>query len=79
MGFGQCLTAFFAVWTVHRGCDPDHSIARTIRGKIKAKASYNMFFHAEHHMFPTVPTCKLNVLAERLDAVTPELSRNGVF
>ena len=24
---GECFTAFFAVWTVHRGCDPAHAIA----------------------------------------------------
>ena len=28
---GQCLTAFFAVWTVHHDCDRSHYIARTIK------------------------------------------------
>jgi fatty acid desaturase len=26
-----------------------------------------MFYHAEHHLYPQVPTCHLGVLAERLD------------
>jgi len=79
MAIGQCFTAFFAVWTVHHGCDKSEIVARTIRGRIKALITYNMFFHIEHHMFPTVPTCKLFVLAKRLDAVAPQLSTKRVF
>lgn len=76
---GQCLTAFFAVWTVHHDCDAGSAMARTMRGKTKALLTYNMFFHVEHHLFPAVPTCKLGVLATRLDAAAPELSMNRVF
>jgi fatty acid desaturase len=79
MAIGQCLTAFFAVWTVHHGCDTSETLARTIRGRIKALITYNMFFHAEHHMFPTVPTCKLFVLAQRLDAAAPKRTTKRVF
>jgi hypothetical protein len=33
MAAGQCLTAFFAVWTVHHPCEAARGpIARTIRG-----------------------------------------------
>lgn len=32
---GECLTAFFAVWIVHHGCDPHAQIARTQRGWLK--------------------------------------------
>jgi len=79
MLLGQCLTAFFAVWTVHRDCDPQAHFARTIRDRAKALLTYNMFYHVEHHLFPAVPTCKLPVLARRLDAVAPELAAKRVF
>jgi fatty acid desaturase len=26
-----------------------------------------MFYHSEHHLFPSVPTCHLGALAERID------------
>jgi fatty acid desaturase len=68
MAAGQCLTAFFAVWTVHHDCDDQPAPhARTIRGGLRAFLSYSMFFHVEHHLYPAVPTCKLRILAERLD------------
>ena len=79
MAAGQCLTAFFAVWTVHHDCEPRRVFARTIRSRLKAFATYNMFFHIEHHLFPAVPTCKLPVLAERLDAIAPEWGSKKVF
>lgn len=79
MAAGQCLTAFFAVWTVHHDCEPGTLQARTIRGRFKALVTYNMFFHVEHHLFPAVPTCRLAVLARRLDAVAPELAAERVF
>lgn len=70
---GECLTGFFAVWTVHHGCDPAGLHSRTQRGRWLNRLSYNMFFHAEHHLFPAVPTCRLARLAERLDAAVPEI------
>lgn len=79
MAAGQCLTAFFAVWTVHHDCEPEGVFARTIRHRFKALATYNMFFHVEHHLFPAVPTCKLPRLAERLDAAAPEWGSRRVF
>jgi fatty acid desaturase len=79
MLLGQCLTGFFAVWTVHHDCDPQGRFARTIRHRAKAFMTYNMFYHVEHHLFPAVPTCRLPVLAQRLDAVAPELAANKVF
>ena len=71
MLIGQCLTAFFAVWTVHHDCETNQFQARTVRGKLKSFLTYSMFFHVEHHLFPAVPTCKLKVLAERLDIFLP--------
>lgn len=79
MAAGQCLTAFFAVWTVHHDCDREHFIARTIRGPFKTALTYHMFFHVEHHLFPKVPTCHLPQLAERLDRAAPELREMKVF
>jgi fatty acid desaturase len=69
---GECLTAFFAVWTVHHDCQPGEFPARTQRGRWLNRLCYSMFFHAEHHLFPQVPTCHLATLAIRLDAsLTP--------
>jgi fatty acid desaturase len=79
MALGQCLTAFFAVWTVHHGCEREELAARTTRGRLKAVITYNMFFHLEHHLFPAVPTCKLRTLATRLDSTAPELAAKKVF
>lgn len=79
MLIGQCLTAFFAVWTVHHDCDRSHYIARTLRGRVKTRLTYNMFFHVEHHLFPGVPTRNLPEVARRLDAAAPELQAHSVF
>jgi hypothetical protein len=79
MVVGQCLTSFFAVWTVHHDCEQPGPFARTLRGLLKNAATYNMFFHVEHHLFPAVPTCHLPQLAERLDQAAPELTRLRVF
>ena len=79
MVVGQCLTSFFAVWTVHHDCDAAGPFARTLRGVLKNGATYNMFFHLEHHLFPAVPTCHLPQLAKRLDRAAPELTRLRVF
>jgi fatty acid desaturase len=79
MLIGQCLTAFFAVWTVHHDCDRDHFIARTLRNPIKSFIAFDMFYHVEHHLYPKVPTCHLGKLSKRLDEAAPELSKMQVF
>ena len=71
MAIGQCLTAFFAVWTVHRDCAERVPPARTIRDPVRSIVTFNMFFHLEHHLFPQIPTAHLPVLARRLDAAIP--------
>lgn len=76
---GECLTAFFAVWIVHHGCDAHGQIARTQRGWVKNFVSYSMFYHLEHHLFPAVPTCHLERLSRRLDEVCPEARRMQVI
>jgi len=79
MGAAQWLFPFFSVWLVHRGCDASHVVARTLRGRLKNLVFAEMLYHAEHHLFPAVPTCRLARLAERIDRAAPELSRSGVF
>jgi fatty acid desaturase len=76
---GQCLTAFFAVWTVHHDCDREHYIARTLRNPIKSLIAFDMFYHVEHHLYPKVPTCHLAQLSERLDEAAPELAKMQVY
>jgi fatty acid desaturase len=80
---GEWLVGFFAVWTVHHGCDPHHPhdprIARTQRGLLKNVMTYSMLYHVEHHLFPAVPTCHLPRLARRLDAAAPDLSVLQVY
>ena len=70
----QCLTAFFAVWITHHDTDHDGLGARTQRSRIVNFLTYNMFFHLEHHLFPAVPVKRLARLAERMDAVAPEIA-----
>ena len=79
MALGQCLTSFFAVWTVHHDSRPDRYPARTVRNRIKAKLTYDMFYHVEHHLFPAVPTSRLAILAQRLDHAAPEFGAEKVF
>lgn len=69
----QCLTAFFAVWITHHDTDHDGLGARTQRSRLINLATYNMFFHLEHHLFPAVPVKRLGHLAERLDRAFPQL------
>src|SRR5215208_4255966 len=60
MAVGQSMTSFFAVWTVHHDCDRSHQIARILRGKVKNRISFEMFFNLEHQVFRTrasKPSC----------------------
>lgn len=70
MIFGECLAGFFAVWTVHQGCEAHTIVARTQRGRWVNRFFYSMFYHAEHHLFPLVPSCHLSELSERIDKAT---------
>jgi fatty acid desaturase len=75
---GECLTGFFAVWTVHHGCGP-HEPGRTQRGRWLNLITYSMFFHAEHHLFPAVPTMHLMELSRRIDSAMPGLGLRPVL
>ena len=79
MATGEIFSAFFAVWTVHHGTEEHPHLPRTQRTKWKNKISFNMFYHLEHHLFPAVPTIKLPELANRIDAVIPELEKKSTF
>jgi fatty acid desaturase len=79
MTAGECLTALFAVWIVHHGTDDHVYPARTQRGWLKNRISYSMFLHAEHHLFPSVPTFRLSELARRLDAAAPRIADRQVI
>jgi fatty acid desaturase len=76
---GQCMTAFFAVRTVHHHCDRTHYLARTLHHRMKNRITFNMFLHIEHHLFPRVPTCHLPELSRRIDKVAPDLRSKVVF
>jgi fatty acid desaturase len=73
MLIGECMTGFFAVWIVHHDCDADGLDSRTQRGRWINWLCYSMFFHAEHHLLPQVPTGHLSKLVTRLDAAAPDL------
>jgi fatty acid desaturase len=74
VAIAQCLTAFFAVWITHQGCEGRGHIARTQRAPIINLLSYNMFLHLEHHLFPGVPVKRLGILARRIDLALPDQS-----
>lgn len=79
MLIGQCMTAFFAVWTVHHDTEDHIYMARTVRNEFKRVVTYNMFYHVEHHLFPAVPTRNLHILAKRLDDYDPAVEIREVF
>jgi fatty acid desaturase len=79
MALGQCLTAFFAVWTVHHDCAGALASARSLRSRWKSRLACDMFYHVEHHLYPRVPTRRLPELARRLDAALPGLRLPQVY
>ena len=54
-------------------------MARTVRNEFKRVVTYNMFYHVEHHLFPSVPTRRLHILAKRLDEHDPTVEIRHVF
>jgi fatty acid desaturase len=75
---GELFSSFFAVWTVHHDCD-DYLFARTQRGWWKNFFTYSMFYHLEHHLFPAVPTGKLQELSKRIEKECPHIKVKEVF
>ena len=72
----NALAGLIAVWGLHHDCD---EIGRTERNPIVNALSFNLFYHAEHHLFPAVPTQNLPTLAKRLDKVAPHIRHHQVI
>lgn len=68
----NALVGFFAVWSVHHGCDAHGVFARTERRPWVNRLTVNLLYHVEHHLYPAVPANHLPILASRLDEVAPE-------
>ena len=71
------LVGFFAVWSVHHGCD-EMVYARSERHPLINLLTFNLLYHIEHHLFPAVPTNHLPELAKRLDAEAPQWTQQPV-
>ena len=72
------LVGFFAVWSVHHGCD-ELVYARSERHPLINLLTFNLLYHIEHHLFPAVPTNHLPELAKRLDNSAPEWTQQPVI
>ena len=72
------LVGFFAVWSVHHGCD-ELVYARSERHPLINLLTFNLLYHIEHHLFPAVPTNHLPELAKRLDTIAPEWTQQPVI
>ncbi len=81
MVVANSFVGFVAGWCVHHGCGngDDEIIARTERNWLVNLLTFNLLFHMEHHLFPTVPTNHLPQLAKRLDKIAPEMTRLRVM
>lgn len=79
----NALVGFFAVWSVHRdrdnSADGSRTTTRTERRRWANTATFNLLYHAEHHLFAQVPSNRLPELARRLDAAAPELTAKRVL
>lgn len=76
---GEFMMPFFAVWAVHRHTHKNPEFALTQRNRFKNLITYNMFYHLEHHLFPSVPTIKLPALAREIDKTAPGLKKQISF
>ena len=66
MVLANASVGVIAVWGVHHDCGDD-VIARTERNRLVNALTFNLLYHAEHHLFPAVPSNNLPELARRLD------------
>ena len=78
MILANTMVGFFAVWSVHHGCD-DVVYARSERHPLINLLTFNLLYHIEHHLFPAVPTNHLPILAKRLDANAPQWTQQPVI
>lgn len=81
MCVANSFVGFVAGWCVHHDCGnaDDELIARTERNWLMNMLTFNLLFHMEHHLFPSVPTNHLPQLAKRLDKVAPEMTKLTVI
>ena len=77
MMLANASVGIIAVWGVHHDCD--ETIARTERNPLVNILTFNLLYHVEHHLFPAVPSNHLPVLAKRLDAAVPHLTKQQVL
>ncbi len=77
MMLANASVGIIAVWGVHHDCD--ETIARTERNPLVNLVTFNLLYHVEHHLFPTVPSNHLPELAKRLDAAAPQLTKAHVL
>jgi len=78
MILANTMVGFFAVWSVHHGCD-EVVYARSERHPLINLLTFNLLYHIEHHLFPAVPTNHLPKLAKRLDATAPQWTQQPVI
>jgi len=78
MILANIMVGFFAVWSVHHGCD-DVVYARSERHPSINLLTFNLLYHIEHHLFPAVPTNHLPMLAKRLDSAAPQWTQQPVI
>ena len=78
MILANTMVGFFAVWSVHHGCD-GVVYARSERHPLINLLTFNLLYHIEHHLFPAVPTNHLPILAKRLDAAAPQWTQQPVI
>lgn len=77
---GNTVVGFVGVWGLHHGCDGANDvIARTERNWLANKLTFNLLYHAEHHLFPAVPSNHLPILAKRLDEQLLHLTSKKVL
>lgn len=62
------LAPMVGIWGVHHDCEDSPSNARSCRSALLNVLTGGMFYHAEHHLFPAVPTRHMGELAKRIDA-----------
>ena len=75
----NAAVGFFAVWSVHRGCDAHGVFARTERRAWVNFATVHLLYHIEHHLFAQVPANHLPELARRLDKAAPAWAQKRVL
>lgn len=83
MLLGNCLVGFVGVWGLHHGVSEAEAkrgiVARTERNRLANVLTFNLLYHAEHHLFPAVPSNHLPILARRLDEKLPILTSKRVL